>query len=146
MKMESVALVSAAVGKSNRSIAEIADILGISSSTLYGKLDPYPKPDRHYVLGLEEAIIICRFIGDTTLAEHIHSTFETDSSTPDGKDMDEECLQCFQALAALVAGIKARAPYTELIRLFAAACKELKDIIKRARAEQSAPNGKRAAA
>lgn len=141
MKLEAVAIVQAAVMASPFSVEEIAAHLDLRPSTLYAKLNPYPNPDHRHILGLEEAIAICRFVGDGSLAEHVASMF--DVAVPDGQNMDEECLQGFQALSGLVAGIKARAPYTELIRLFAAACKELKDIIKRARAEQS--KGRRAA-
>jgi DNA-binding transcriptional ArsR family regulator len=141
MKLEAVAIVQAAVMASPFSVEEIAAHLDLRPSTLYAKLNPYPNPDHRHILGLEEAIAICRFVGDGSLAEHVASMF--DVAVPDGQSMDEECLQGFQALSALVGGIKARAPYTELIRLFASACKELKDIIKRARAEQS--KGRRAA-
>lgn len=143
-KLEAVAIVQAAVMASPFSVEEIAAHLDLRPSTLYAKLNPYPNPEHRHILGLEEALAIVSFVGDGSLAEHVSSLF--DVATPNASSMDEECLQGFQALAALVAGIKARAPYTELIRLFAAACKELRDIIKRARAEQTRKVGRKVAA
>lgn len=142
-KLEAVAIVQAAVMASTFSVEEIAAHLDLRPSTLYAKLNPYPNPEHRHILGLEEALAICRFIGDGSLAEHVASLF--DLATPDASSMDEECLQGFQALSGLVAGIKASLPYTELIALHEHAHKELEDIIKRARAEQTKPKGRRAA-
>jgi hypothetical protein len=117
------------------SVEQVAAHLDMRPSTLYAKLNPYPSPDHRHILGLEEAIAICVFVGDKTLCAHIATLFDTETA-PDGANMDEECLQGFQSLAALVSAIKAKASWEELTRLFWATIKELKDIIKRARMEQ----------
>lgn len=142
-KFEAVAVLQAAVFTSPLSVEQIAAHLDMKPSTLYAKLNPYPNPESRHILGLEEALRIAALVGDTTLAEHIHATFDL-STTPNAQDMDEECLESFQALSALVCGIKSGEDYTKLISLFTDAHKELEDIIKRARAEQ-ATKGKRSA-
>jgi hypothetical protein len=141
-KMDLTATLHAAVMDRNcpMSMAQLAEAIDKAPSTIYNELNPYPAPDSRHKLGLEDAAEIARIIGDSTLARHFaalvcgRTLMDPATGTPDGRDMDHECLQGFQATAKYVEAAQAGARKWELSPLLEHAIKELQDVFARAEA------------
>lgn len=120
------------------SLAQLADLLGKASGTLYNELNPYPQPGSTHKIGLEDAAEIARAVGDVSLARHFASyvcgrvLMDPATGNPDGRDMAHECLQGFHAVSEFAKAAEAGARRAELSELLGHAIKELHDVYSRA--------------
>lgn len=142
MKNQFVEAVQEAVRRSNKSIGWLAAQLNKAPSTLYDELNPFAEGNgRTSKLGLEDAVRLMELIGDLSPLLQINSHFNLSARSccrkPNGKDLDEECLQGFQALGRFVEAVRADAAMPELIKLCCDAQDELEDVVKRVRADRS---------
>jgi hypothetical protein len=139
-KMELTATLHAAIMRADcpLSMAQLAEALDKAPSTIYNELNPYPSADSRHKLGLEDAAEIARAIGDESLARHFaahvcgRTLMDPATGQPDGRDMDHECLQGFQAVAEFVKAAEGGARRAELSPLLEHAIKELQDVFTRA--------------
>jgi hypothetical protein len=115
----------------------------MAHSTLRGQLtSDNPETARSHKLGLDTAI---QALSQSGLMGHFLShlayehgfTVTNDSRQPDGKNMEEECLQGFQAVAAFIQAVRDEADTAEIVRLCCEACDELNDVAKRVKMERN---------
>lgn len=121
---------------------QLLELLDKAPATFDNELNVWKNPECRNKLGLEDAwklIKACNAVPVLSYmaAELGYTLSPMDESAPDGKDMDEECLQAFRAIAKLEAAVKDDTPYQELIRLDAVTHREVGHIIKRRRMEQT---------
>jgi hypothetical protein len=139
MQKHFVAALQIAVQRSTWSIEALAAKLDKRPSTLYAELNPWG--DTTHKLGLEDAIRIMDIMDDhtplLTINSHFNLTAKQNNRQPDGKNMEEECLQGFQAVAAFIQAVRDEADTAEIVRLCCAACDELNDVAKRVKMERN---------
>lgn len=140
-KLELTATLHAAVVNNKDcplSMAQLAELLDKAPSTLYNELNPYPLEGSTHKLGLEDAAEIARAIGNASLARHFalltcgQTLADRATGQPDGRDLDHECLQGFQATAKFIEEAQAGAGKLALASLVEKAVKELQDVFVRA--------------
>lgn len=141
MKKHLVAQIQDSVQASSCSMEELAGVLDKRPSSLYHELNPFPSDTSTAKLGLEDAVKIMGHIQDFTclmqIADHFGFTLKRNNRKPDGKDLDEECLQGFQATARFIDAAKSGASTAELTELCCSAVNELEDVVRRARMERN---------
>jgi hypothetical protein len=141
MQKHFVAALQIAVQRSTWSIEALAAKLDKRPSTLYAELNPWG--DTTHKLGLEDAIRIMDIMDDhtplLTINSHFNLTAKQNNRKPDGKDLDEEFLQGFQATVKFIEAAKSGASTAELTELCCQATNELEDVVRRVRLERN-PN------
>lgn len=145
MRGDILEVINAMIDESPKRLAQIAEEIGKPYPTLKRELNEF---DDGAKLGVMSVLPLMRACDSASPLEYLayrmgFRLVPLGAEDPDAKDMDEECLQGFQAVSALVSGIKSQASYTRLICLHEAATKEVDDIIKRVRMEQEQEQGRK---
>lgn len=146
MRADILEVVNAMIDESPKGLAQIAEEIGKPYPTLKRELNEFDDGAKLGVMALLPLMRVCDSIAPLAyLAARMGCrVVPLDEADPDGEDMDEECLQGFQAVSALVSAIKGgTTPYTRLIALHGDATKEIDDIIKRVRTEQEQQGSQR---
>ncbi len=133
-----VAEVQKAVQRSSWSIEHLAAKLDKAPSTLYAELNPWG--DTTHKLGLQDAICILDCIRDYTplqiISHHCGYSVKEQGREPDGRNMDHECLQGYQAVSRFIEAAQDREDPEVLAPLCNNAVDELEDVVKRRRREK----------
>lgn len=122
------------------SVKEIASALDKSPSTLYGELNPQPNPngcsaklgalDLFQIMTLTQAKEPIQF-----QASHFACRLVPVVGRPDGRNMDDECLQILPAVSRFIEAARNGGDFESLSPLLEEAIKELQDVWIRRREE-----------
>ncbi len=122
------------------SVKEIAFALDKSPSTLYGELNPQPNPngctaklgalDLFQIMALTQVKEPLQF-----QASHLVCRLVPIVGKPDGRNMDDECLQILPAVSRFIEAARNGGDFESLSPLLEDAIKELQDVWIRRREE-----------
>lgn len=122
------------VENSGRTLTAIAAEIGKHKSTLSRELSPY---DAGAKLGVESLVPLmraCRSVAPLeALAGFMGYGLRPLGGEPDGRSMEDECLQGYEAVTDFIKAARAGRHYTDLMPRLRAALKELEDVVVRAR-------------
>ena len=122
---------------------QLSSDLDMAHSTLRGQLtSDNPETARSHKLGLDTAL---QALSKSGLMGHFLShiayehgyTVTNDSREPNGKDLADECIQGYQAVAAFIQAVRDGADTGEIVRLCCEATEEIQDVAKRVRIERN---------
>lgn len=122
------------VENSGRTLTAISAEIGKHKSTLSRELSPY---DSGAKLGVESLVPLMRACNSVAPLEAIAGFMGYGlrplGGAPDGLNMEDECLQGYEAVTDFTRAARAGAHYTDLMPKLRAAIKELEDVLVRAR-------------